>query len=88
MKENNENSDKNLNRDSSKLIQTFNLSKATHPAVCMLHIGFKAGSIFCYLFFRVITMSSVHTFISVVLFCAVDFWYVKNVSGRLLVGLR
>jgi len=28
------------------------------------------------------------TFIFVLIFSAVDFWVVKNVSGRLLVGLR
>lgn len=30
----------------------------------------------------------VHTFIIVVLLSAFDFWTVKNVTGRLLVGLR
>jgi hypothetical protein len=33
-------------------------------------------------------LPDVSTFIVVVLFSAVDFWVVKNVTGRLLVGLR
>lgn len=32
--------------------------------------------------------SDVNTFIIVVLLSALDFWTVKNVTGRLLVGLR
>lgn len=32
--------------------------------------------------------NSVFTTIVVILFCAIDFWVVKNVTGRLLVGLR
>ena len=32
--------------------------------------------------------SDVNTFIIVTLLSAIDFWTVKNVSGRLLVGLR
>ena len=40
--------------------------------------------LFCYLF----TASFVLTFVLVVLMSAFDFWTVKNITGRLLVGLR
>ena len=33
-------------------------------------------------------LSDVDTFIVVVVMSALDFWTVKNVTGRLLVGLR
>jgi hypothetical protein len=33
-------------------------------------------------------MPSVLTFILVLILSALDFWVVKNISGRLLVGLR
>ena len=33
-------------------------------------------------------MSSVLVFIIVLILGAIDFWVIKNISGRLLVGLR
>lgn len=33
-------------------------------------------------------MSNVLTFIFTIILSALDFWVVKNISGRLLVGLR
>ena len=68
--------------------ELLNLSKAMHPIICLLHLGFKAAAVFCYLFLKLITQSSIHTFISVIILCSVDFWFVKNVAGRVLVGLR
>ena len=68
--------------------ERFNISRATHPLICMLHIGAKASTIFAYLFMSLINKSSVHTFILVVIMSAVEFWIVKNVSGRYLVGMR
>ena len=65
-----------------------NLSAASHPIVCLIHIAFKAIPIFCYLFLKLLTGSSVYTFISVILLKTCDFWFVKNVGGRILVGLR
>jgi len=41
-----------------------------------------------YLFINLILGNDVLTFIIVVLCAAFDFWTVKNVTGRLLVGLR
>jgi len=41
-----------------------------------------------YRFSTTLTNSSVFLFVIIVLLLAFDFWTVKNVSGRLLVGLR
>ena len=43
--------------------------------------------LFRYLFFQS-TLGEALSFITIVILSAFDFWYVKNVSGRLLVGLR
>ena len=68
--------------------EKFNISKASHPFICLLHIGLKAATIFAYLFLSLVNKSSVHTFIVVIILSAVEFWVVKNVSGRYLVGMR
>ena len=64
------------------------LTKASHPIICLIHMGIKLASILCYLFMKMITSSSINTFITVLLLNSVDFWFVKNVAGRYLVGLR
>jgi hypothetical protein len=42
----------------------------------------------CFLCSSIYTKSFIIVFITVITFLAFDFWTVKNVSGRLLVGLR
>ena len=64
------------------------LKSANHPVVCLFHMLFKALAIIFYFFLNIIIGNEVITFIIVVLMNAFDFWTVKNVSGRLLVGLR
>jgi len=53
------------------------------------HALFKVLAILTYLFASIIFSGSyVLTFVVVTILSAMDFWTVKNVSGRLLVGLR
>eukprot|EP00030_Apusomonadida_sp_AF-17_P000516 a174855_155.p1 GENE.a174855_155~~a174855_155.p1 ORF type:complete len:203 (-),score=57.18 a174855_155:120-698(-) len=59
-----------------------------HPLTCVAHIFFKIASVLAYLLLSLFVDSFVITFVVVILFLAFDFWVVKNVSGRLLVGLR
>lgn len=59
-----------------------------HPVALFFHVIFKGLSIFFFLFGTLFTNSFIITFITCVLLCAFDFWTVKNVTGRLLVGLR
>ena len=54
----------------------------------MFHVGFKAASIFCFIFLNAFLGDEILTFIMVVLLAAFDFWTVKNVTGRLLVNMR
>ena len=59
-----------------------------HPIALFFHVFFKAASMFVFLFCSLFTNSFILTFVTCVLLCAFDFWAVKNVTGRLLVGLR
>lgn len=68
--------------------ENFNLTKATHPILCLLHLGLKLAAMFSYLFLYLIVSSQIYTFISVITLLAVDFWTTKNVTGRVLIGMR
>jgi len=61
-----------------------------HPFSVIFHLLFRVLAVACYLFAQYVFTSSgfVTAFIVTVLFLAFDFWTVKNVTGRLLVGLR
>lgn len=61
---------------------------SSHPVTSLFHVLFKTGALLIYLFGGVIGLSFVNMFIVVVLLLAFDFWTVKNVTGRLMVGLR
>lgn len=73
------------------------LSTSSHPTVCIFHVLFKGGALFMYLFGGWFARgtggkTSGANFITVTVICmlllAADFWVVKNITGRLLVGLR
>ncbi len=52
------------------------------------HFAFKTTGTALYLFAGLIGLGYISTFVFVVLLLSVDFWLVKNLSGRLLAGLR
>ena len=76
---------------------TLSLRNSAHPMACIFHCLFKCLSLFLYIFGGWFSgngkggTSGAH-FITVTVFCilllAADFWVVKNITGRLLVGLR
>ncbi|CEO98341.1 unnamed protein product (mitochondrion) [Plasmodiophora brassicae] len=59
-----------------------------HPVAQVMNVAFKAGALFFYLFGSLFALPFVFNFVVIVLCLAFDFWTVKNVTGRLLVGLR
>lgn len=59
-----------------------------HPFVAFFHIFFKAASVVVYLLLWIATRNFVVNFVICVLLLAFDFWTVKNISGRIMVGLR
>lgn len=63
--------------------------RASHPIAAFFHIAFKGAALGVYLFGAIFFgLEYVNTFVITVLLLAADFWTVKNVTGRLLVGLR
>ncbi len=65
-----------------------NLKDSRHPWVAFFHVFFKVAALVAYLLGTYITDNFVLVFVACILLLAMDFWTVKNVSGRLLVGLR
>jgi len=59
-----------------------------HPVPAFFHLIFKTLALLVYLFGSWFSTSFVNIFVCCVLLLAFDFWTVKNVSGRLMVGLR
>lgn len=64
------------------------LDQSSHPKTAFMTLIFKAIAILAYIFLNLFVSDFVIVFIVIVLSLAFDFWFVKNVSGRLLVGLR
>ncbi len=63
------------------------ISHSSHPGVAAVHVLLKIGIVFLYLVLPFI-VASFDVLVVVVILGAIDFWLVKNVCGRLLVGLR
>ncbi|KAL4202210.1 hypothetical protein AMTRI_Chr02g219970 [Amborella trichopoda] len=59
-----------------------------NPKTCFFHVLFKAAALAFYILSALFINSFVIIFVITVLLAALDFWVVKNVSGRILVGLR
>eukprot|EP00124_Ichthyophonus_hoferi_P002208 Ihof_evm10s141 gene=Ihof_evmTU10s141 len=64
------------------------LSNLPHPRAVFFHFLFRTLAIVSYLLCNWFSDYFVLNFVVIVLFLSFDFWTVKNVSGRLLVGLR
>lgn len=64
------------------------LQSSTHPKVSFFHLLFKLSALFFYFLGWFFISDYVAWFVPCVLSLAADFWMTKNVSGRLLVGLR
>lgn len=67
---------------------TWQVSQSAHPVALLFFLVFKAAALLTYLFGLLFTNNFVLIFVIVILLLAADFWTTKNVSGRLLVGLR
>ena len=58
-----------------------------HPFVAFFHVFFRFASLVVYLIgASVFSASFIGIFVSVVLLLSLDFWTVKNVTGRILVS--
>lgn len=70
-----------------EIVEEEEKSSCAHPMVCFFHVFFKILAVAMYLllfFFADFVIG----FIVITICVAIDFWTTKNVTGRLLVGLR
>ncbi|MDI1488335.1 MAG: Golgi apparatus membrane protein tvp23 [Ramalina farinacea] len=62
---------------------------SSHPITLLFFLAFRISSLLVYLFgLWIFTNSFVLIFIITMLLLAADFYYLKNIAGRRLVGLR
>lgn len=62
---------------------------SSHPITLLFFLSFRTSSLLIYLFgLWFLTSSFVLVFIATMLLLAADFYYLKNIAGRRLVGLR
>ncbi|KAG8006933.1 Golgi apparatus membrane protein TVP23-like protein B, partial [Nibea albiflora] len=62
--------------------------KVRHPLASFFHLFFRTSAILVYLLCDVLSGRFIASMVAIILLLSCDFWTVKNVSGRLLVGLR
>ncbi|CCC04918.1 hypothetical protein QBC45DRAFT_424978 [Copromyces sp. CBS 386.78] len=61
---------------------------SSHPITLLTFLAFRSSSLLVYLFGLLFTDNLVMIFIITILLLAGDFYYLKNIAGRRLVGLR
>lgn len=54
----------------------------------MFHLLFRVAAVVVYILCEWVSSSFIANFITIVLLLSMDFWTVKNITGRLMVGLR
>ena len=90
--QNNYISNNDINNDNqaegNKINATDFIKKSRAPQVALITVLLKLLAILFFLFFSIFTSNEALVMILVVLLIAADFWYTKNISGRILVGLR
>ncbi|XP_075417165.1 Golgi apparatus membrane protein TVP23 homolog B isoform X1 [Tenrec ecaudatus] len=63
-------------------------SKVRHPVASFFHLFFRVSAIVVYLLCELFNTSFIACMVTIILLLSCDFWAVKNVTGRLMVGLR
>ncbi|KAK2073607.1 hypothetical protein P8C59_007878 [Phyllachora maydis] len=61
---------------------------SSHPITLITFLAFRISSLLVYLLGVIFTDNMVMIFIVTILLLAADFYYLKNIAGRRLVGLR
>ena len=82
------NNEENNEREPGKIQATDFIKKSRNPLVALVTVTLKLLSILSFLFTSIFTSNEALVMTTVILFIAADFWYTKNISGRILVGLR
>jgi len=59
-----------------------------HPVITVFHLAFKISAVVVYLLCGWFSGGFVAPFVTIVILLSMDFWTVKNITGRMMVGLR
>lgn len=78
-----DNQDNNPQNASTSLI-----TQSSHPIVAIFTIAFKISAVVSFILLDLFCGNEAYVMIVVILLGATDFWVTKNISGRILVGLR
>jgi len=62
--------------------------RCRHPLAVLFHLIFRVLSIITYLLCGLFNSGFIVNFVIIIILLSMDFWTVKNITGRLLVGLR
>ncbi|KAK6024740.1 hypothetical protein OSTOST_09447 [Ostertagia ostertagi] len=74
-----------VTQDSS---QGFSLRMFSKPSIVLAHVAFKGAALAYYFLANWLSSSFIVQFLVILTLLSMDFWTVKNITGRLLVGLR
>ncbi|XP_023242218.1 uncharacterized Golgi apparatus membrane protein-like protein CG5021 [Centruroides sculpturatus] len=83
-----ENPDDIAIRFGDEALQQQHQKRLRHPLAVLFQLLFRVSALLIYLFCGWFSDSFVTCFVFIILLLSMDFWTVKNVTGRLLVGLR
>ncbi len=72
---------------SSTLRRNLDINKSNHPGVTLTLLLFKAIPVFLYFFSSMIFGSKIIGISFITILSGIDFWFTKNIAGRLMVGL-
>jgi len=59
-----------------------------HPVVTFFHLLFRTLALIAYLLCGWFSDSFIGSFVAIILLLSLDFWTVKNITGRIMAGLR
>ncbi|XP_074476203.1 Golgi apparatus membrane protein TVP23 homolog B [Sebastes fasciatus] len=59
-----------------------------HPLASFFHLFFRVSAVIVYLLCGIFSSSFIGCMVTIILLLSCDFWTVKNITGRLMVGLR
>uniref|UniRef100_A0AAY3ZV35 Golgi apparatus membrane protein TVP23 homolog n=1 Tax=Denticeps clupeoides TaxID=299321 RepID=A0AAY3ZV35_9TELE len=63
-------------------------SRIKHPVASFFHLFFRVSAVLVYLLCEWLSSSFIAGMVAIILLLSCDFWTVKNITGRLMVGLR
>jgi len=85
---NNINQSNNNQKQAEEITMTNFIAKASNPLICLFTIIFKIGAIASFILLDIFVSNEAIAYLVVIILSAADFWTTKNISGRILVGLR